>query len=560
MGVSKNFMKSMSAVAVAAGCMLTLAQPSFAAPNPNFHIYIAYGQSNMAGNGDIVPAEDQAQAPKNFLMIASHTANANQRSGQTNQSIQMGNWYPAIPPMFHAFENLSPADYFGRAMVDSLPGVTVGIIPVAIGAVSIRAFDKDQYQAYFAGDGKDIMSWGWPKDYDNNPPGRIVELAKKAMEVGVIKGFIFHQGESDGTDDNWRKTVYKTYKDIVDELGLDENEVPFVAGELLQEGNNCCGSKNGGIALLKNNFKKFGLASSKGLQGNGKDPYHFGRAGVIELGRRYCSEMLKLIDKTIDPSAPAVDLVDPSNSVVPDEPPEEYGPYGDEPIAIPGKVEAELYNKGGANKAYYDLDKGNSEGKFRKDDVDVKQPNKGLAVGSCQKGEWLKYTVNVEADGEYEISANVAGENGTGGFVLYMDDERIGDEIANAGLGWDEEDYSIVSGGKVTLKAGEHELKLEITNDWIDIDYVEFKKAASGTDGIGLAGLGLDVNGVSTSFGVFDVQGRSIATVKAKNIADAVEKVKNRVTRDIAPGATYFVVSNEKGKSHSIQKVVVYEK
>ncbi len=560
MGVSKNFVRSLSAFACVAGCMLSLSQPTCAAPNPNFHIYIAYGQSNMAGNGDIVPAEDQAQAPKNFLMIASHTANANQRSGQTNQSIQMGNWYPAIPPMFHAFENLSPADYFGRAMVDSLPGVTVGIIPVAIGAVSIRAFDKDQYQAYFAGDGKDIMSWGWPKDYDNNPPGRIVELAKKAMEVGVIKGFIFHQGESDGTDDNWRKTVYKTYKDIVDELGLDENEVPFVAGELLQEGNNCCGSKNGGIALLKNNFKKFGLASSKGLQGNGKDPYHFGRAGVIELGRRYCSEMLKLIDKTIDPSAPAVDLVDPSNSVVPDEPPEEYGPYGDEPIAIPGKVEAELYNKGGANKAYYDLDKGNSEGKFRKDDVDVKQPNKGMAVGSCQKGEWLKYTVNVAADGEYEISANVAGDNGTGGFVLYMDDERIGDEIANAGLGWDEEDYSIVSGGKVTLKAGEHELKLEITNDWIDIDFVEFKKAASGTDGIGLAGLGLDVNGVSTSFGVFDVQGRNIATINARNIAEAVKIVKNRVMPDMAAGSTYFVVSNEKGKSHSIQKVVVYEK
>ena len=309
MGILKNFV---AVAGAAAGLSLFAVSGAIAAPNPNFHIYIAYGQSNMAGNGDIVPAEDQAEAPKNFIMLASHTANASQRSGKTTQSIKTGEWAAAIPPMFHAFENLSPADYFGRAMVDSLPGVTVGIIPVAIGAVSIRAFDKDQYEAYFRGDGKDIMSWGWPKDYDNNPPGRILELAKKAKEVGVIKGFIFHQGESDGTDDNWRKTVYKTDKDVIDALGLDENEVPFVAGELLQEGNNCCGSKNGGIAQLKNNFKKFGLASSKGLQGNGKDPYHFGRAGVIELGRRYCSEMLKLIDKTIDPNAPAVNLVDPS--------------------------------------------------------------------------------------------------------------------------------------------------------------------------------------------------------------------------------------------------------
>ncbi|MCF0224211.1 MAG: carbohydrate-binding protein, partial [Fibrobacter sp.] len=289
-----------------------IASPTHAAPNPNFHIYIAYGQSNMSGNGELDPAVDQAKDPRNFLMLASHTAKASERKGSTTQSIEMGKWYPAIPPMFHAFEQLSPADYFGRAMVDSLPGVTVGIIPVAIGAVSIRAFDKDQYQSYFNGDGKDIYSWGWPRDYDNNPPGRILELAKKAKEVGVIKGFIFHQGESDGTDDNWRKTVYKTYKDVIDALDLDENEVPFVAGELLQEGNNCCSSKNAGIAQLKNNFKKFGLASSKGLQGNGKDAYHFGREGVIELGRRYCSEMLKLIDKTIDPNAPAVDLVDPS--------------------------------------------------------------------------------------------------------------------------------------------------------------------------------------------------------------------------------------------------------
>ena len=149
------------------GGLMMLATLANAAPNPNFHIYIAYGQSNMAGNGPIVPAEDQATNPKNFLMIASHNANASQRSGSTTQSIKTGEWYPAIPPMFHPFEKLSPADYFGRAMVDSLPGVTVGIIPVAIGAVSIKAFDKDQYQAYFSSAASYIQSWA--KDYDSNP-------------------------------------------------------------------------------------------------------------------------------------------------------------------------------------------------------------------------------------------------------------------------------------------------------------------------------------------------------------------------------------------------------
>ena len=159
MSVERELKKFLAYAGVAAGLSM-FAVGANAAPNPNFHIYIAYGQSNMAGNGDIVPSEDQANPPKNFIMLASHNANASQRSGKTNQSIKTGEWYPAIPPMFHPFENLSPADYFGRAMVDSLPGVTVGIIPVAIGAVSIRAFDKDQYEAYFRGDGKDIMNWG----------------------------------------------------------------------------------------------------------------------------------------------------------------------------------------------------------------------------------------------------------------------------------------------------------------------------------------------------------------------------------------------------------------
>lgn len=554
MGVCRNLYNVVPAFCLALGMLGVAVQDVDAAPNPNFHIYIAYGQSNMAGNGEIVPAEDQATDPKNFLMLASHSANARQRSGSTTQSIETGKWYPAIPPMFHPTENLSPADYFGRAMVDSLPGVTVGIIPVAIGAVAIKAFDKDQYQAYFNSAESYIKNWA--RDYDSNPYQRIVDLGKKAKEVGVIKGFIFHQGETDGSGTEWQNAVYKTYKDFITALDLDENEVAFVAGEMLQEGNNCCSSKNGGIAQLKSKFKKFGLASSKGLQGNGKDPYHFGRAGVIELGKRYCSEMLKLIDKTIDPDAPAVNLVDPTQSTVPDEPPEEYGPYGDAPATIPGTIEAENYNKGGADKGYYDLSKGNEGGKFRKNDVDLYQPNMGIVVGHCQKGEWLKYTVSVAADGEYEISALVAGENGTGSFKLYMDSVEIGTEIANDGSGF--ETFSVVSGGKATLKAGEHELKLEITNDWIDIDYVEFKAVSSGTDN--LVTLRMENPVKESSFAIVDMQGRKLGVIQATNMAEAVEKTKKNVTQNMVSGGVYFVVSNTKSKHRTMQKVVIYEK
>ena len=558
MGVEYSFKKMMAVAGAAAGLSLFAVSGAFAAPNPNFHIYIAYGQSNMAGNGDIVPAEDQAKDPKNFIMLASHTANASSRSGSTKQSIETGKWYPAIPPMFHAFEKLSPADYFGRAMVDSLPGVTVGIIPVAIGAVAIKAFDKDQYKAYFSSAASYIQSWA--KDYDSNPYQRIVDLGKKAKEVGVIKGFIFHQGETDGAGSDWQNAVYKTYKDFITALELDENEVPFVAGEMMNDptGNSgqgsCCSSKNAGIAQLKSKFKKFGLASSQGLKGNGKDPYHFGREGVIELGRRYCSEMLKLIDKTIDPDAPAVNLVDPTQSTVADEPPEEYGPYGDAPAKIPGTIEVEEYNKGGADKAYYDLSTGNEGGKFRKNDVDIYQPNMGLVVGHCQKGEWLKYTVNVEADGDYEISALVAGDNGTGSFVLYMDDKQIGTEIANEGKGFST--FTEVSGGKATLTKGEHELKLEITNDWVDIDNIVFKKASSG-DPSGIANVRFELAETEGNYTVFDMQGIRLGSFAAKSMDDAMNLVKENAKLRRQGKGVFFVRKN--GDKPLTKKVVIHE-
>ena len=549
MGVEYSFKKMMAVAGAAAGLSLFAVSGAIAAPNPNFHIYIAYGQSNMAGNGDINPSVDQATDPKNFLMLASYTANASQRSGKTTQSIKVGEWYPAIPPMFHATENLSPADYFGRAMVDSLPGVTVGIIPVAIGAVAIKAFDKDQYKAYFSSAESYIQNWA--RDYDSNPYQRIVDLGKKAKDVGVIKGFIFHQGETDGSGSDWQNAVYKTYKDFITALDLDENEVPFVAGEMLQEGNNCCSSKNAGIAQLKSKFKKFGLASSKGLKGNGRDPYHFGREGVIELGKRYCSEMLKLIDKTIDPDAPEVNLVDPTQSTVPDEPPEEYGPYGDAPAKIPGTIEAENYNKGGAEVAYHDESKGNEGGKFRKNDVDIYQPNMGITVGHCQKGEWLKYTVNVEADGDYEISALVAGDNGTGSFVLYMDDKQIGTEIANEGKGFST--FTEVSGGKATLTKGDHELKLEITNDWVDIDNVTFKKVES----IGISNVRFESAATEGNYTVFDMQGIRLGSFTAKSMDDAMNLVKENAKLRRQGKGVFFVRKN--GDKPLTKKVVIHE-
>ena len=196
------------------------------------------------------------------------------------------------------------------------------------------------------------------------------------------------------------------------------------------------------------------------------------------------------------------------------------------------------------------MSKGNEGGKLRKDDVDIYQPNMGITVGHCQKSEWLKYTVKVEADGDYEISALVAGDNSTGSFVLYIDDQKIGTEIANEGKGF--ENFTTVNGGTATLTAGEHELKLEITNDWIDIDYVEFKSAS--TTAIATR-LNL-MTEAESSFNLFDMQGKRIANFKAAGMDDAVRMVKDGL-KGVRQGVYLVRAANSVGIK---QKVVVYEK
>src|SRR5690606_2082577 len=97
-----------------------------------------------------------------------------------NLGREKGKWYTAIPPLCRCRSGLSPSDYFGRTLIKNLPAnVKVGIINVSIGGTKIEIFDKDTYEAYIP------TAPGWlqnmAKEYDNNPYGRLVEMAKIAQ-------------------------------------------------------------------------------------------------------------------------------------------------------------------------------------------------------------------------------------------------------------------------------------------------------------------------------------------------------------------------------------------
>jgi hypothetical protein len=142
-------------------------------------------------------------------------------------------------------------------------------------------------------------------------------------------------------------------------------------------------------------------------------------------------------------------------------------PFGGTPRAIPGIVEAEDFDDGGEGLAYHDTTSGNKGGSFRNTDVDVEttaDAGGGYDVGWTRPGEWLQYTVNVTADGLYDLMLRLA-STGSGG-VLHLDADGVNAtgpiQVPNTG-GW--ESWSTVIVRQVPLRAGTRSLRLVFDNN-----------------------------------------------------------------------------------------------
>jgi hypothetical protein len=140
------------------------------------------------------------------------------------------------------------------------------------------------------------------------------------------------------------------------------------------------------------------------------------------------------------------------------------GPFTGAPIALPGRLEAEAYDKGASGVAYFDTTAGNSAGAYRSDDVDIRVTADSTGshnVKSVRAGEWLAYTVNIAAGGSYAVDFRIASK-GTGGTVrLTVDGTDVSGPIALPDTGgWGVWQTFRRSG--VTLPAGTHVLKLVV--------------------------------------------------------------------------------------------------
>lgn len=257
-------------------------------PDPNFYIYICFGQSNMEGNAQW-EAQDEGNVDERFQMMATCDFNTPKRS--------MGNWYKAECPIVNPVGKLGPTDYFGRTMVEQLPDKKIGVIAVAMGGSPIEMFDKDLYEQKY----KENYNEWWAQIarnyYGENPYGRIIEMAKKAQEVGVIKGILLHQGESNNGDAKWPGMVKKIYKDMLRDLGLRASDVHIFVGETeYEEMGGGCSWHNTVVAKIPEVIPTGHVVSAKDLPGNGVDPWHFSAEGYRIFGKRYAEAVLDVMN------------------------------------------------------------------------------------------------------------------------------------------------------------------------------------------------------------------------------------------------------------------------
>ena len=165
-----------------------------------YQLFLLIGQSNMAGRG-VVVAEDTV-ADSRVMMLNKDSA-----------------WVPAVEPLHFdkPIAGVGPGRAFGLAVAERNPGVTIGLIPAAVGGSSILTWEPGAHDSAT----------------DTHPYDDAMARARKAMESGTLAAVLWHQGESDGNSERiprYREAVeelFKTFRAIT-----KNDELPILVGEL----------------------------------------------------------------------------------------------------------------------------------------------------------------------------------------------------------------------------------------------------------------------------------------------------------------------------------------
>ena len=255
----------------------------------------------------------------------------------------------------------------------------------------------------------------------------------------------------------------------------------------------------------------------------------------------------------------------PTGDVAP-VPPEPQLPFKGEAFAVPGKIQAEDFDipgkgkneDGTSNQSYSDDSENHGDSDYRKDTgVDLyKKSGDRIVVGYNQTGDWLEYTINVSEAGDYTFFAAVASANNTSSFQMSLDGKELTDKISVPQASSGEEnydDYNKVS-ANVTLPAGKHILRMDVTGDWFDIDYFTFVKGKDATDPepIETQIITNDIQlNQNTLQDVFDTHGVNMGVISGYGF-DAAAQLLSESSR-VKSSGIYYLRNRTTGKMQSVR-------
>ena len=147
-------------------------------------------------------------------------------------------------------------------------------------------------------------------------------------------------------------------------------------------------------------------------------------------------------------------------------------PFSGTPIALPGKVEAENYDKGGQAIAFNESTTANQGGQYRTTEaVDIEvSTDGGYNVGYITAGEWLEYTVNVATAGSYKVDARIATIATGKSFRIELDGVNLGTfSLPNTG-GW--QNWQTVTLNNVAFSAGQKVLRVFAVSADFNLNYI----------------------------------------------------------------------------------------
>jgi hypothetical protein len=231
-----------------------------------FHLFLLVGQSNMAGRGAITP-DDKTPHPRVVMLN------------------QAGEWVPATDPIHFdkpTAVGVGLGRTFGITVAEATPGVTIGLIPCAVGGSPIDAWRPGIY---------------YPPT-KSHPWDDALRRARLALESGTLKGILWHQGESDSTAElapNYEAKLHDLIARLRGELRVPN--APFIAGQLGRFPDTPWSEfktrVNQAQRDLPPKVPHTAFVSADGLMHKG-DKVHFDAASYRELGRRYAKAYLAM--------------------------------------------------------------------------------------------------------------------------------------------------------------------------------------------------------------------------------------------------------------------------